>query len=358
MAENTKIGFVTRIIFALVDITLYISIFSLLSYVFTGEIDNLPNSVNWIPAFVYVLVFHCYLNQTPGMILMGYKFINTDLTKPAEWKMFLRLIVASFFSITLIPAFIAVLTYDKESGFFWDRWFKVKIIKVNKSIVTIGYNQEFGNSRGGVFSIKEIIFNKTPVLHVTHDIDGDWQFLGSEDATETEVAFVHVAHLVEVDPTLLEVRDLPLGWHAWRESVGEVWKREKMSDYEYSNEEWNKKITKELLERFPEFANSEERKEVYDEDGAYIYFSYFGDFLLTKMDESEDSDFVKKTFDYINEIYENPLLTTNLWDLFGIELFERFEMEEKYRRIAEKYLTGKALNAFHGQGIRPVLEDE
>lgn len=127
---------------------------------------------------------------------------------------------------------------------------------------------------------------------------------------------------------------------------------------DYPIGEWSKKITSELLEKFPEFANSEERKEVYEEDGAYTYFSYFGDFLLTKMEESEDSIFIKKSFNFINEVYANPQLTTNLWDLFGIELLQRFDMEKKYRQIAEKFLTGKALMAFHKQGVRPVLEDK
>jgi len=113
------------------------------------------------------------------------------------------------------------------------------------------------------------------------------------------------------------------------------------------------KIIEELLSRFPEFENSEERKEVYENDGPYIYFGYFCDFLLKKIDKSEEDEFIKRTFAYINEIYERNDLTPDVWDLFKIELLERFELENRYIDLANKYLKGKALLAFKKQEGRP-----
>ena len=115
----------------------------------------------------------------------------------------------------------------------------------------------------------------------------------------------------------------------------------------------DKKIIEELLNKFPEFKNSEERKEVYEDDGPYIYFSYFCNFLLKKIDESGDDEFAKRTFAYINEVYERKDLTSDIWDLFKIELLERFELEDKYITLAKKYLKDKALLAFQKQEGRP-----
>lgn len=59
----------------------YIMTFSLLSWAITGEIDNLPDWLSWTPICAYVLFFHCYLNQTPGMRVVGTKFVNSDSSK-------------------------------------------------------------------------------------------------------------------------------------------------------------------------------------------------------------------------------------------------------------------------------------
>jgi hypothetical protein len=64
------------------------------------------------------------------------------------------------------------------------------------------------------------------VLLVFHEQDGDWQFLSSLEANASEVLHIHLSHLLDADATLGEVADLPLGWKAWRLSVGEEWIRE------------------------------------------------------------------------------------------------------------------------------------
>lgn len=113
-------------------------------------------------------------------------------------------------------------------------------------------------------------------------------------------------------------------------------------------------IVEKLLETFPEFASSPERREVYENDGPYIYMSYFGDFLLKKIEEDKDHEFVRRAFDFINTIYEDPSLNSHIWDLFGIEIFERFEMEDHYVNLANKLLKGKALVAFQKREGRPI----
>ena len=122
MIKKTEVRFSERFVITVIDIIFYVMLFSLLSFVFTGEIDNLPNSVNWIPICAYVLLFHCYLNQTPGMLIFGCRFVSYDLQKPFSWKMILRWLSSFVFPIILIGAVIAVLTFNSESGFYWRKW--------------------------------------------------------------------------------------------------------------------------------------------------------------------------------------------------------------------------------------------
>lgn len=58
---------------------------------------------------------------------------------------------------------------------------------------------------------------------------GAWQFLSSFEETADEALHVHLSHLLEVDETLEQLADLPVGWKAWRSSLRDRWTREKIS---------------------------------------------------------------------------------------------------------------------------------
>ena len=64
-----------------------------------------------------------------------------------------------------------------------------------------------------------------PILLVAHDQgDGGWQFLdGSEAPENLAVSCLH--HLIELDPSVKELADLPVGWQAWRSEPGGPWRR-------------------------------------------------------------------------------------------------------------------------------------
>jgi hypothetical protein len=77
-----------------------------------------------------------------------------------------------------------------------------------------------------VLTLRSIVFGGAPILHVFHDADDHgWQFLGREDADEADAAVVALAEIVERDPSVLDVADLPPGWHAWRASRDAPWQR-------------------------------------------------------------------------------------------------------------------------------------
>lgn len=77
-----------------------------------------------------------------------------------------------------------------------------------------------------VVTLKQIISDGEPILHVTHDSDdGAWQFLGWDDAKEEDARIVALSEIVQLDPSVQQLADLPLGWHAWRRARDEQWQR-------------------------------------------------------------------------------------------------------------------------------------
>ena len=69
-----------------------------------------------------------------------------------------------------------------------------------------------------------IFENARPILIVSR-AGGDWQCLCGDDGPEERPQVVGLNHLLERDPTLLELRDLPIDWCAERAAPGSPWHR-------------------------------------------------------------------------------------------------------------------------------------
>ena len=81
-----------------------------------------------------------------------------------------------------------------------------------------------------VFTTRPVLEGGEPILHVTHDSDDHaWQFLGRE-AREDDATIIALHEAVEIDPSILQLADLPPGWHAWRGSAADPWTRGAMGD--------------------------------------------------------------------------------------------------------------------------------
>jgi hypothetical protein len=65
-----------------------------------------------------------------------------------------------------------------------------------------------------------------PILRVTHDEDGDWHFLDGSPAWVEDAVIVCLSQVLERDPTIAELSDLPAGWTAWRLAPDCLWTRE------------------------------------------------------------------------------------------------------------------------------------
>jgi hypothetical protein len=78
-----------------------------------------------------------------------------------------------------------------------------------------------------VFTSHRILRGEDWIHYVTHDEDdGAWQFHPSSGPTpEGEAAVVSLRSIVERDSSVEELWNLPVGTHAWRDSVNAPWQR-------------------------------------------------------------------------------------------------------------------------------------
>lgn len=64
-----------------------------------------------------------------------------------------------------------------------------------------------------------------PVLWVSHDEDGGWQFLDAPTEDPDDCLLLCLGCILDRDATLSQVSDLPIGWSAARDHVGGPWER-------------------------------------------------------------------------------------------------------------------------------------
>jgi hypothetical protein len=81
-----------------------------------------------------------------------------------------------------------------------------------------------------VITLRSIVFDRAPILHVTHDADDHgWQFLSGGVVNVDNASVVSLKEIVALDPTVMKVADLPPGWQAWRRSRNDPWVRGKQA---------------------------------------------------------------------------------------------------------------------------------
>lgn len=66
-----------------------------------------------------------------------------------------------------------------------------------------------------------------PILLVEHKESGDWHFCDAERVfTRDDLVMVPLERILELDPSVQELAELPAGWRAWRESKEDAWECE------------------------------------------------------------------------------------------------------------------------------------
>jgi len=87
----------------------------------------------------------------------------------------------------------------------------------------------FESPGGLVITTRQVMEQGWPILLVSHDADEPrgWQFVNGQGDTDDRASGipVHIEHVIERDPSVVELADLPEGWRARRDSEGSPWVR-------------------------------------------------------------------------------------------------------------------------------------
>jgi len=90
----------------------------------------------------------------------------------------------------------------------------------------------------GAYLSNTVDAGEEAVTYVSHDSDGDWQFLGDKMNEGGDPVLSCLHHPVDRDRSLEELHDLPLGWYATRETPTSSWERfEHPPEDEYGEDE-------------------------------------------------------------------------------------------------------------------------
>lgn len=82
----------------------------------------------------------------------------------------------------------------------------------------------------GVITVQRILDRETSVVYVSHDDDdGSWQFFDGNPVTEEDARVVGLGRIIDLDPTLMDLADLPEGFVAMRNSRQDGWLRKPKS---------------------------------------------------------------------------------------------------------------------------------
>lgn len=81
-----------------------------------------------------------------------------------------------------------------------------------------------------VFVSRRILEAEEWVYYVCHDADdGAWLFHPKSGVTpENEMKIVGLKTMLDLDPSIAALADLPLGWCAWRDEVTAPWRTERV----------------------------------------------------------------------------------------------------------------------------------
>ena len=77
-----------------------------------------------------------------------------------------------------------------------------------------------------VFTTKFVVHDRKEITYISHDFeDGSWEFYSDDnfDNYEDIVLFLSLDEIIQLDISLLEVADLPLGFVATRRSKADDW---------------------------------------------------------------------------------------------------------------------------------------
>lgn len=128
-----------------------------------------------------------------------------------------------FYGTETFPALQLSWT-DRKNKFPWDEGFEEEFIHKQPMLDRNMAFKFFEEKNLAVYTTKQFLEGK-PVTFVSHDSDGDWQFLTEERASMADMQMVSLEQMVLSDPSLNDIFDLDYGQEAERKAIGEKWNR-------------------------------------------------------------------------------------------------------------------------------------
>ncbi len=114
---------------------------------------------------------------------------------------------------------------DKQALFPWEEDFNLAW-KAGQPLLDRSWDFKFREEQNvAVFTTRQVL-EGLPILRVTHDSDGDWQFLCDTTYDVADLKVVGLGEIVKRDLTINELFQLNYGWQAMREAVGDKWQKE------------------------------------------------------------------------------------------------------------------------------------
>lgn len=128
-----------------------------------------------------------------------------------------------FYGVEDLPALQLIWT-DRSNKFPWNEGFEVEFM-YRQPLLDRNADFKFKEAENlAVFTTRQWLEEKKPILQVIHDEEGDWQFLTGDQMPE-DIKVVALKELVLIDPTLNAVFDLDYGEEAVRAEIGGEWER-------------------------------------------------------------------------------------------------------------------------------------
>ena len=80
-------------------------------------------------------------------------------------------------------------------------------------------------TNGLAYTTRRVIKDEYPILFVSHDNDGDWQFLCGTTNDSADGCIICLGCIYQRDKSLSLLADLPIGWQACRDTINHDWER-------------------------------------------------------------------------------------------------------------------------------------
>lgn len=113
---------------------------------------------------------------------------------------------------------------DRNNKFPWDIDFEKEFEK-KQPLLDRNADFKFIESKSlAVFTTKQLLELRKPILRVIHEQDGDWQFLTGDQMPE-DIRVVGLEEIISIDNTLNDLFNLDFGEEAERSEAGKPWIR-------------------------------------------------------------------------------------------------------------------------------------